>query len=51
MVTILLLFDDVKPFENVFFERVARALPHLKTLEIFNQLEQQEKTTAQQTNH
>ncbi|CAF1148284.1 unnamed protein product [Rotaria sordida] len=45
-VTILLLFDDVKPFESVFFERVARALPQLRTLEIFNQLEQQEKMTA-----
>ncbi|CAF3952241.1 unnamed protein product, partial [Rotaria sordida] len=45
-ITILLLFDDVKPFESIFFERVARALPQLRTLEIFNQLEQQEKTTA-----
>jgi hypothetical protein len=45
-VTILLLFDDVKPFESMFFKRVARALPHLGTLEVFNQLEQQEKTTT-----
>jgi hypothetical protein len=45
MVTTLLLFDDVKPFENAFFACVARALPHLKTLEIFNELEQQEKAT------
>ncbi|CAF2790156.1 unnamed protein product [Rotaria sp. Silwood2] len=39
-VTILLLFDDVKPFESIFFERVTQALPRLKTLEIINQLEQ-----------
>ncbi|CAF1578875.1 unnamed protein product, partial [Rotaria magnacalcarata] len=43
MVTMLLLFDDVKPFENLFFARIARALPNLKTLEVFNKLEQQEK--------
>ena len=43
-VTMLLLFDDVKPFEHVFFERVARALPCLSTLEVFNQLEQEVKT-------
>jgi hypothetical protein len=43
-VTILLLFDDVKSFDNVFFERVTRALPCLQTLEIFNRLEQKEKT-------
>ena len=43
-VTILLLFDDVKPFESVFLERVARALPRLRTLEIFNRLKQQTKT-------
>jgi hypothetical protein len=43
-VTRLLLFDDIKPFENVFFEQVARALPRLKTLNVFNELEQQEKT-------
>ncbi|CAF1207774.1 unnamed protein product [Rotaria sordida] len=49
-VTILLLFDDVKPFESIFFERVARALSRLRTLEIINQLEQQEKTTTQKTN-
>ncbi|CAF3118465.1 unnamed protein product [Rotaria sp. Silwood2] len=44
MVTILLLFDDVQPFESDFFIRVFRALPHLRTLEISNQLEQEEKT-------
>ena len=49
-VTTLLLFDDVKPFESIFFERLARALPQLKTLEIINQLEQREKTTAMKTN-
>ncbi|CAF1230576.1 unnamed protein product [Rotaria magnacalcarata] len=43
MVTMLLLFDDVKPFENLFFARIACALPNLKTLEVFNKLEQQEK--------
>ncbi|CAF1086563.1 unnamed protein product [Rotaria sordida] len=31
-VTILLLFDDVKSFENAFFECVTRALPRLRTL-------------------
>jgi hypothetical protein len=49
-VTILLLFDDVKPFESLFFERVARALPQLRTLEIINQLEQREKTTTKKNN-
>ncbi|CAF1442490.1 unnamed protein product [Rotaria sordida] len=44
MVTMLLLFDDVKPFENLFFARIARDLPCLRTLELFNELEQQEKT-------
>ncbi|CAF1181307.1 unnamed protein product [Rotaria sordida] len=43
MVTKLLLFDDIQPFENDFFERISRALPHLKTLDIMNELEQQEK--------
>ncbi|CAF3802849.1 unnamed protein product [Rotaria sordida] len=42
-VTILLLFDDVKSFETVFFERISRALPRLQTLEVINQLEQEEK--------
>jgi hypothetical protein len=50
MVTTLLLFDDIKPFESVFFERLAQALPYLKTLEIFNQLEQQEKILASTNN-
>ncbi|CAF2512732.1 unnamed protein product [Rotaria sp. Silwood2] len=49
-VTILLLFDDVKPFGSVFFERVARALSRLRTLEIINQLEQREKLIATKTN-
>ncbi|CAF4311333.1 unnamed protein product [Rotaria sp. Silwood2] len=44
-VSTLLLFDDVKPFESVFFERMVRSLPRLKTLEVFNQLEQEEKGT------
>jgi len=38
-VTTLLLFDDVKPFESIFFDRLARALPQLKTFEIINELE------------
>ncbi|CAF4061155.1 unnamed protein product [Rotaria sordida] len=46
MVTMLLLFDDVKPFENLFFARIARDLPYLRTLELFNELEQQEKTSV-----
>jgi hypothetical protein len=44
-VTILLFFDGIKPFE-----RVARALPPLRTLEIINQLEQREKMIARTTN-
>lgn len=44
-VTILLLFDDIKPFEAEFFERVTRALPQLETLEISNRLQQEENTT------
>ncbi|CAF1482532.1 unnamed protein product [Rotaria sordida] len=43
-VTTILLFDDVKPLEYNFFRLVARALPYLKPLEVFNRLEQQEKT-------
>jgi hypothetical protein len=43
MVTKLLFFDDIEPFETDFFERVSRALPHLKTLDIMNGLEQKEK--------
>ncbi|CAF4613415.1 unnamed protein product, partial [Rotaria magnacalcarata] len=42
-VTTILLFDDVKPFEHNFFVLVSRALPHFKSLEVFNRLEQQEK--------
>ncbi|CAF1411759.1 unnamed protein product [Rotaria sp. Silwood1] len=45
-VTMLLLFDDVKPFEHGFFQRVTQALPHLKVLEVFNLLEQEEKSTT-----
>ncbi|CAF1060378.1 unnamed protein product [Rotaria sordida] len=43
MVTTLLLFDDIEPFESIFFERLAQALPHLRTLEIINKLEQKDK--------
>ncbi|CAF3510885.1 unnamed protein product, partial [Rotaria sp. Silwood2] len=43
-VTVLLHFDDVKPFESVFFERVTQALPSLRTLEVSNELKQQEKS-------
>jgi hypothetical protein len=43
VVTKLLLFDDIQPFESDFFERVSRALPHLRTLDVMNGLEQQEK--------
>jgi len=42
-VTILLLFDDIKPFESVFFERVARVLPRLRTLKIINDLNNKTK--------
>ncbi|CAF2463930.1 unnamed protein product [Rotaria sp. Silwood2] len=50
MVTMLLLFDDVKPFENLFFARIARALPYLRTLKVFNELKQQEKITVTTNN-
>ena len=43
-VTILLLFDDLKSFEHIFFERVSRSLPRLRTLEVINQIEQEEKS-------
>jgi hypothetical protein len=43
-ITMLLLFDDIKSFENVFFERVSRDLPRLRTLEVFNHIEQEEKS-------
>ncbi len=46
MVTMLFLFDDVKPFENLFFVCLTRDLSHLKTLELFNEIEQQEKATV-----
>ncbi|CAF1588520.1 unnamed protein product, partial [Adineta steineri] len=45
-VNILLLFDDVKPYEDAFFRVIARALPHLKSLEVINRLEQQEKSNT-----
>jgi len=45
-VTMLILFDDIKPFEHVFFQRVARVLPRLKVLEVFNLLQQEEKNQA-----
>ena len=48
-VTMLILFDDIKPFEHVFFQRVARVLPRLKVLEVCNLLQQEE--TNQATNN
>jgi hypothetical protein len=51
MVTNLLLFDDVQPFESIFFARLTRALPRLKTLEIINKCEQQEETAMTTTNN
>ena len=45
-VTTLLLYDDLQPFEHVFFERLAQALPHLRTLEILNALEQREQIAS-----
>jgi hypothetical protein len=50
MVTNLLLFDDVQSFESDFFERVSRALPHLRTLDVFNGLEQQVKAKTTTNN-
>ncbi len=50
MVTMLLLFDDVQPFESDFFTRASWALPRLRTLEVFNELEQQEKIKATTNN-
>ena len=49
-VTTLFLFDDVKPFEHVFFERLVRTLPHLRTLEINNELAQGEKLSTGKNN-
>ena len=49
-VTHLLLFDDIQPFERIFFERIARTFHQLKTLEIINQLEQQEKRNLSKIN-
>ncbi|CAF0997565.1 unnamed protein product [Rotaria sordida] len=43
-VTMLLLFDHIKSFENIFFEHVSRALPLLKSLQVFNQIEQEKKS-------
>jgi hypothetical protein len=48
-VTMLILFDDIKPFEHVFFQRVAQVLSRLKVLEVFNLLQQEE--TNQTTNN
>ena len=45
-VTTLSLFDDVQPFEHVFFERLVRTLPQLRTLEIHNELEQREQVQS-----
>ena len=45
-ITILLLFDDPKPFETIFFELLNQTLPQLRTLEIINQLEHQEKSVS-----
>jgi len=42
--TMLLLFDDIKSFENIFFEDVTGVLPRLRILEISNQLKQEERT-------
>ena len=44
-VTMLILYDDITPFEHIFFQRIAQVLPRLKVLEVFNLL-QQEKTPA-----
>ena len=49
-VTTLLLFDDVKPFESIFFERLARTLFQLRILEIINQLEPHEKIKSSKIN-
>ncbi|CAF1300487.1 unnamed protein product [Rotaria magnacalcarata] len=50
MVTNLVLFDDVQPFESDFFERLSRALPHLRTLDVVNELGQQENMKATTNN-
>ena len=42
-VTMLTLYDDITPFEHIFFQRIAQVLRRLKVLEVFNLL-QQEKT-------
>jgi hypothetical protein len=49
-VTTLLLYDDVQPFEHVFFDRLAQTLPHLRTLEILNVLEQRKQTQSTTVN-
>jgi hypothetical protein len=41
-VTMLILYDDIQPFEHVYFQRVARVLPRLKVLEVLNFIQQQE---------
>jgi hypothetical protein len=43
-ISILLLYDDIKPFEKTFFQRITQALPRLKSLEIQNLLEQKEQS-------
>jgi hypothetical protein len=45
-VTMLILYDDIQPFEHVYFQRVARVLPRLKVLEVLNFVQQQEKNQA-----
>jgi hypothetical protein len=45
-VTMLILYDDIQPFEHVYFQRVARVLPRLKVLEVLNFIQQQEKNQA-----
>ncbi len=49
-VTTLLLFDDIKPFQNIFFKRVSDALPRLRILDIFNKLEQEGKAQTSKIN-
>jgi len=44
--TTLLLFDDIKAFESIFFEQIAQGLSRLRILEVYNSLEQQERTIS-----
>lgn len=41
--TTLWIFNDVRLFEDTFFRILSRVLPYLKSLEVNNRLEQQEK--------